>query len=117
KLHEPLRLMDWHHPQDYGIDQAEDRGIRADPQSQGHNRGRSEHWGSRQQANAVPAVAQEIAEPADRALIAHRFGCLGNASYAETGVPRILTAAQRIQFRHLQMEPELLFRPGVVAIP
>jgi len=90
--------MDWHHPQDYGINQAEDGGIRADPQRQRHKRGRGEHRGSRQQANAVPAVAQEIAEPPDRALIAHRFGRLGNASYAEASLPRILTAPQRIQF-------------------
>ena len=65
----------------------------------------------------MPAVAQEIAEPADRALIAHRFGRLGNAACAETGLPRILTSAQRIQFRHLQMEPEFLFRLAVVAMP
>jgi hypothetical protein len=64
----------------------------------------------------MPAVAQEIAEPADGALIAHRFGRLGNASHAETRVPRILTAPLRVEFRHLQMEPQLLFRPGVVAM-
>ena len=42
----------------------------------------------------MPAVAQEIAEPADRALIAHRFGRLGNAACAETGLPRLLPPAQ-----------------------
>jgi hypothetical protein len=41
-LHEPLGLVDRHHPQDYGIDKAEDRSIGADPESQRHNRGRCE---------------------------------------------------------------------------
>jgi hypothetical protein len=34
--------MDWHHPQNHGVHQAEDRGIRSDPQGQGNNRGRGE---------------------------------------------------------------------------
>ena len=43
KLHQPLGLVDRHHPQDHGIHQAEDRGIRADSQGQRHNRGRGEY--------------------------------------------------------------------------
>ena len=42
KLHEPLGLMDRYHPQGHGVHQAEDRGIRADPQGQGNNRGHGE---------------------------------------------------------------------------
>jgi hypothetical protein len=35
----------------------------------------------------VPAVVQEIAEPADRALIAHCFGCLRDPPGAKAGLP------------------------------
>src|SRR5262245_8107832 len=108
--------MDRHHPQDYSIDQTEDRSIRAYPQRKRHNRRRGEHWGSRQQANAVPAVAQEIAEPADGGLIAHRIGSLRDAACAETSLPGILTPAHRILFRHLQMEPEFLLRLAVIVM-
>src|SRR5262249_53555917 len=57
KLHESLGLMHRHHPQEYGIHQAEDRGIRADPQRQRNDRCRGEHWSLRQETNAVTAIA------------------------------------------------------------
>jgi hypothetical protein len=56
----------------------------------------------------VPAVSQEVSEPADDALIAHSFGCLRDAAGTKTRLPHGLASAQGILLGHFQMETEFL---------
>jgi hypothetical protein len=64
----------------------------------------------------VAAVAEEIAETAACELIVDGFGCLGHTACPDTGLAHTLTAARRVQFRHLEVKPEFLFHPAQVAM-
>ncbi len=74
--YQPIRIGVRERSDQHGVEDAEYGGNSADAQRQTQNRRSRELRAIPQKTHAVPAVAEEVREPADGALIAHGFGCL-----------------------------------------
>src|SRR5262249_60249992 len=72
-------------------------------------------WALRQQARAVARIAEEVAQPADRALVANGFRCLGESSCPQARLARRVASAQSVFFGHFEVETQFLFHVGIAA--
>ena len=71
QLDQPLRLLHGQRPQHERVDQAEDRGVGADPQRERHHGDDGEEGIAAHLPRREAAVADEVFEPREAPLIAH----------------------------------------------
>ena len=106
---EPLWRGVGERPQKSGVDDAEDRGVRADAESERHDCGGGELRALGKIPKRVPAVPKEVGQPRNGGLVAHRVGSLHEAAGLEPRFANGRAAAQGGFLGHFEVEAELLF--------
>ena len=114
---EPLRILDRERLHQHRVDQAEDGGIGANPESQGQNRHRGQ---CRRPAEETQRVAHVSAELVDQAqaqhLAAFLFARLDAAEFRPRPPPGFLVrepAASQVGFIQLDMRLQFVVHPAL----
>ena len=115
---EPLRFGIRQRTQQHAVDDAEDRGGRADADRQRQHGDRREHALPVEHAQPVSQVAQEIVEPGHAALVAqgvHRVGEARRRKHRWFTLGAGVAAASTGLRGHLGVEPQFLLQVGVAS--